>query len=139
MDEDIELLLRKKMIELRKKSQLTTLESFECDKGVKHVNTQLFEKLLTKCKIVIADFWAEWCAPCRMLEPIIEEIAEKYTPKIEVVKINVDENPDLASAFNIMGIPTIIVFNRGKEYTRYVGVSPYIISSLENSIKILLS
>ncbi len=138
MDDEIEVLLRKKMMELRKKSYIKQ-ESKECDKGVIHANMGSFEKILNKCKIVIADFWAEWCGPCRILEPIIEEIAQKYTPKIEVVKINVDENPYLASAFNVMGIPTIIIFNKGKEYTRYVGVSPLIIQSLENSIKSLLS
>ena len=79
---------------------------------------------LVKEGLSVADFWAEWCAPCRMLTPIIEELAGKHQEDVSVLKVNVDENPGLAAKFAIHGIPTVVFFKDGKEVERLVGVRP---------------
>ena len=71
--------------------------------------------------VYLVDFWAPWCGPCRMMGPILDEYASKQT-KIKVAKVNVDESPDLATEFGITGIPTMIVFNKGKEDQRISGL-----------------
>lgn len=71
---------------------------------------------------VLVDFWASWCGPCRMVSPIVDEIAEEAGDKFKVGKINVDEQPELASQFNVMSIPTLIVFKNGAAYKTSVGV-----------------
>jgi thioredoxin 1 len=70
---------------------------------------------------VIVDFWAEWCGPCKMIAPILEEIATEQQGKVRVVKVNVDDNPDLARRFDVMSIPTLIVFNDGAPQKRMIG------------------
>ncbi|MDI3311356.1 MAG: thioredoxin [Thermoanaerobacterium sp.] len=73
---------------------------------------------------VLVDFWAEWCGPCRMVSPIIEELAEDYEGKVKVGKINVDEENELAMQFRIMSIPTIALFKGGKMVDKIVGARP---------------
>ena len=63
---------------------------------------------------VLVDFWAPWCGPCKMLAPALQELAEEYDNRLKVVKVNVDENPGLASRFDVMGIPTMILFKNGR-------------------------
>jgi thioredoxin 1 len=70
---------------------------------------------------VLVDFWAEWCAPCRALAPIVEKVAEANTGKVKVGKLNVDENPGTAQQFGIQGIPTLILFQGGKPVNQLVG------------------
>ena len=73
---------------------------------------------------VIVDFWAPWCGPCRMVSPVIEKLAEKHNGKLKVVKVNVDDNQMLAMKFNIMSIPTIMIFNAGKPLDQAIGAAP---------------
>ncbi len=84
-----------------------------------------FEKEVLKSDIpVLVDFWATWCAPCRMLAPTIEELAEEYSGKIKVGKVNVDENNELAMQYKIMSIPCVCLFKDGKVVERSVGARP---------------
>lgn len=91
---------------------------------VSEVSDSTFEKdVLQSDKPVLVDFWAEWCAPCRMLAPTVEAVAEKYAATARVVKLNVDDNPSVSQRFGIKGIPTLILFRRGKEEERVVGAT----------------
>ena len=89
-----------------------------------HFNKETFEKTLNEGKLMMVDFWAEWCGPCQMLGPVIEALAEKYEGRAVVGKINTDEEQELAMGFGITGIPTVIFFKDGKEIDRLVGVMP---------------
>ena len=73
---------------------------------------------------VLADFWAEWCVPCKMVGPILEQMAEEYQGKIKVAKINVDEQGELASNYNIVSIPTILLFHNGAVAKQQIGAVP---------------
>ncbi len=80
--------------------------------------------VLQSDKPVLVDFWAEWCGPCKMVAPVLEEIAAEHGDKIQVVKLNIDENPETARAYQIMSIPTISVFVGGKVDKSIVGAKP---------------
>jgi thioredoxin 1 len=73
---------------------------------------------------VMVDFWAPWCGPCRMVSPVIEKLAGKYSGKIKVVKVNVDDNQELAIKYNVMSIPTIMLFKNGKAVDQAIGAAP---------------
>ena len=91
---------------------------------VKEVTDSSFEtEVLKSGQPVLVDFWAEWCAPCRMMTPVIDSLAEKYQGNAKVVKLNVDDNPSVTQRFGIKGIPTLIVFKGGKEAERLVGAT----------------
>ena len=98
------------------------------------ITTNSFENdVLRADKPVLVDFWAQWCGPCRMLGPIIEEIANDYEGKVKVGKVNVDEQPNLASKYGIASIPTVIVFKNGKPEKTLVGLRSK--NEIENMIK----
>ncbi len=90
--------------------------------GIVTLTTATFDETVgASSKPVIVDFWAEWCGPCKMIAPILGEIAAEQGEHITVAKLNVDENPDLAMRFNVMSIPTLLVFNKGDVAKRLVG------------------
>jgi len=86
---------------------------------------------------VIVDFWAQWCAPCSMIAPMVEQIGKKHEGKIKVGKLNVDENPLTAGKYQVMAIPTLLLFNGGKLVDRVVGVVPkkILVEKVENILK----
>lgn len=75
-------------------------------------------------KLILVDMWAEWCGPCKMMEPVLEEIAEEYSEKLTVVKLNIDQNQETPLKFGVMNIPTLIFFRDGKEVDRVIGAFP---------------
>ena len=81
------------------------------------------EKVLKSSLPVLVDFWAPWCGPCRMAEPIIEELSEEYKDKVLVMKVDVDENTVTSSKYGVMSIPTTVLFKKGQEVGRQVGFS----------------
>jgi thioredoxin 1 len=93
--------------------------------ATKVVTDQTFEmEVLQNDKPVIVDYWAEWCGPCRMVAPVLEEIANEYGEKIDVVKLNIDENPAASQRYEIMAIPTMSVFKGGQVVKQIVGAKP---------------
>ena len=87
-------------------------------------DTNFDDSVLKSDKPVVVDFWAPWCGPCRMMEPVLEEAATEWAAKISVGKVNVDENPATATKFDILSIPTILVFSGGQVVKKLVGAMP---------------
>ncbi|MFH1004741.1 MAG: thioredoxin [Bacteroidota bacterium] len=93
-----------------------------------------FDELVIKSdKPVLVDFWAEWCGPCRMMGPIVEELAEKYDGKMIIGKINVDNNSNITSRYGIRSIPTLLIFKNGQVVDNQIGSAS--LSVLENKLK----
>ena len=93
--------------------------------NITNVNQDNFQKtVLESQKPVLVDFWAPWCAPCRAVGPVVEELAKEYDGKAEFVKLNVDEAPFVASKYNVMSIPTLIIFKEGKPAEHAIGFKP---------------
>lgn len=101
------------------------------------ITQDTFEQEVLKSEIpVLIDLWAVWCGPCKVLSPIVEEIAKEYEGKIKVGKINVDENPDIAMRYDVRSIPTLILFKNGQIVSHMVGVQPkpFITGEIEKNI-----
>jgi thioredoxin 1 len=98
-----------------------------------HVTDSNFDETVKKNRLVLMDFWAGWCGPCRALAPTIEELAKEYEGKALVAKLDVDENPNTAERFQVFSIPTMIVFKDGCEVDRMVGLCPK--KNIEASLK----
>src|ERR671925_556028 len=92
---------------------------------VTHATTQRWDTEVLKSDVpVLVDFWAEWCGPCRMVGPIVEQLAKSLDGKVKVSKLNVDQNQEIAMKYNVQSIPSLILFKNGHEVARTVGLSP---------------
>ena len=92
---------------------------------VKQVTDASFQQEVVESKVpVVIDFWAPWCGPCKMVAPIVEQLAEEYAGKVTFAKMDTDENPDTPTKLGIRGIPTLILYVNGKEAERMVGFAP---------------
>lgn len=90
-----------------------------------HVNKDSFHsQVLQSANLVLVDFTAVWCGPCKMLEPILKELADQWVGKVHIVKVDVDQNPELAMQYNVMGVPTVMLFRDGKVLERVTGYQP---------------
>ena len=113
-DEELEKILRRKLMKMMKSSKSSG--------EVLNLNSRNFYDIIAKTdKPVLVDFWAEWCPPCKVMAPIVEELAKDYAEKAVIAKVNVDENPRIAAEYNIMAIPTFIIFKGGKPVERLIG------------------
>lgn len=93
--------------------------------SVIHINRNNYQnEVLQSDKPVLIDFWASWCGPCRMLSPVLEDISNEYAGKVKVCKVNVDEEPELASAFQVSSIPMVVLMEKGKLVKTSVGFRP---------------
>jgi thioredoxin 1 len=91
----------------------------------KHVDDTTFQNTVLESELpVIVDFWAPWCGPCKMMAPVLEELSKEYDGKVQFAKLNTDENYDSATQFGIQSIPTLVIFQGGKEVHRLIGFAP---------------
>jgi thioredoxin 1 len=117
---------------IRSYNRMKNAPAVENSALIEHLTAQNFANK-TKNGIVLVDFWADWCMPCKMMAPILNEVAEATEDKATVYKLNVDEQQQVAAKYGIRNIPTMILFKDGKEVERIIGVKPkdYIVSSIE--------
>ncbi|WP_298215212.1 thioredoxin [Acidocella sp.] len=87
-------------------------------------DTTFATEVLKSAKPVLVDFWAEWCGPCRAIAPALEDLSKEYDGKLEVVKVNIDENPMAPSKYGVTGIPTLLIFKNGQVAAKQVGAAP---------------
>ncbi len=92
--------------------------------GVLNLTDATFDEALKDATPILVDFWAEWCGPCRMIAPILEELATEYAGKVRIAKVNVDENADVARRFKVRSIPNLLLFKGGTQIGQIVGAQP---------------
>ena len=122
-DEELERIRRKKLMEMMKKLEASEQTEVKIDKPIELTDSN-FHEIVKRGGLVVVDCWAAWCAPCRMISPIIDKLAKEYAGKILFGKLNVDLNPKIPVEYQIMSIPTILIFKDGKLVDRLIGARP---------------
>jgi len=112
----VTILLLWSYVQMRKLKQVKTSDR------IIHLNDKTFSSFIKRHSIVVVDFWADWCMPCKVLQPTLNQLAEKYADKIKVAKLDVDHNRRISAQYQVQNIPTVIFFVRGKEVHREIGV-----------------
>ena len=118
-DEELKIINEKRMKKLRQ-----ILNEKELLKNIKdplNLDDSIFSQTINKFPLLLVDFWAPWCGPCRMMSPLIDQIGKEYVGKLVVGKVNVDENPTISRQFGISSIPTLILFKRGQAVNKIIG------------------
>jgi thioredoxin 1 len=121
-DDELEAIKQKKLAELQKVAATRAMLSSITEPLV--LTDSNFQTEISKYPLLLVDFWAPWCGPCRMVSPIIEQLAKEYSGKVAFGKVNVDENQMISGAFGIQSIPTMMVFKNGKAVDTMVGAMP---------------
>jgi len=122
-DEELERIKRARLQEIMRGASQTEQLKSASNKPIK-VTDPTFREMILNHSLVVVDCWAPWCAPCHIVAPIIEEMARDYAGRVLFGKLNVDENREVATQYQIMGIPTLLVFKNGKLVDRIVGAMP---------------
>jgi len=122
-DGELERIKRARLQEIMRGASQTEQWKSASNKPIK-VTDATFKEMILNHSLVVVDCWAPWCAPCHMVAPIIEEMARDYAGRVLFGKLNVDENREVATQYQIMGIPTLLVFKNGKLVDRIVGAMP---------------
>jgi|BEDMetMinimDraft_2_1075160.scaffolds.fasta_scaffold00087_10 thioredoxin 1 len=135
-DPELEELLKKKIKQIMNTSKGVQENQKTQEELVAHLDSNTFDNFIKSHKVAVIDFWAEWCAPCIMLAPIIEELAKDY-PQVGFGKVNSDENRDIAARYGVMSLPTVIFFKNGEPVEEVIGAVPR--EEIEIRIKELLS
>lgn len=136
-DEEIEAIKQRKMAELQK--ALASNTAMSSIKEPITLSDSNFKNEVSKYPILLIDFWAPWCGPCRMISPMIEQLAREYTGKIVFGKVNIDENRMITQSFGIQSIPTMIIFKNGKAVDIIVGAIPKVQLEIRLHQQVLVS
>ena len=118
-DEELRIINEKRMKKLQQ--IVNEKELFKNIKEPLNLDDSNFAQTINKYPLVLVDFWAPWCGPCRMMSPIIDQVGKEYIGKLVVGKVNVDENPNISAQFGISSIPTLILFKRGQAVNNIIG------------------
>jgi thioredoxin 1 len=121
-DDELEAIKQRKMAELQKAAAAKAMMSALTEPVV--LTDSNFKSEVSKYPVMLVDFWAPWCGPCRMVSPIIEQLAREYSGRVAFGKVNVDENQMIAGSFGIQSIPTMIIFKNGKAIDVMIGAMP---------------
>jgi len=114
-NDELEAIKAKKMVRLLK---------MKSPSGPIKISDETFDETINRNRLVIVDFWAEWCGPCMVLSPVIDQLAKEYAGKVLFAKLNVDENPAVTARFGVMSIPTLLIFKDSNLVDKIVGVAP---------------
>jgi len=123
-DEELEKIRQRKLRQLMKKTSETGRKEKSAANKPVEVTDATFKEIVHEHPLVVVDCWASWCGPCHMVAPVVEEMARDYAGKILFGKLNVDENPEVAMEYQVMSIPTLLVFKNGQLVDRIVGAMP---------------
>jgi len=123
-DAEIQSIKEKKLVEImrRTRSQLQSAEKYEGKPII--LSDATFSSEISKYPLMVVDFWAAWCGPCRMVAPIVEQLAKEYSGRVAFGKLNVDENPLTSSEFQVQSIPTLLIFRDGEPIDGIIGAAP---------------